>query len=148
MLARHSYILRLIADRLGERQEGDYLFYTASIYASNITTSPTMHSSSFWPDFIRAVKHYRDDFLKDDVDYLKSPLCKAVKADEVVWGNIDRAFKALKPPGAVFASDSHGANNTISKLLSCSRPDLTLGKGGNPADELGMLVSHLIEDIE
>ena len=113
MLARHSNILRLVALCLEERKEGDYLFYTVSIYASIIATSPTIRSSSFWPEFIRAVKRYRDDFLRD-LDHLMSPLRKAVKADEVVWGNIDRAFKALKPPGAVFASDSHGANNIIS----------------------------------
>ena len=132
MLARHSYILRLIADRLGERKNGDYLFYTASVYASIITTSPTIHSSSFWPDFIRAVKRYRDDFLKDDLDHPKSPLRKAVKADEVVWGNIDRAVKALKPPGAVFASDRQGAN-TISNSCLVHDQDLTLGKKGEPS---------------
>ena len=131
-MARHSYILRLIAGRMGERQEGDYLFYTASIYASKITTSSTIHSSSFWPDFIHAVKRYRDKFLKGDVDYTKSPLCKAVKADEVVWGNIDRAVKALKPPGAVFASDRQGAN-TISNSCLVHDQDLTLGKKGEPS---------------
>ena len=140
MVARHSYILRLIASRLGERQEGDYLFYTASIYASTITTSPTIHSSSFWPDFIRAVKYYRDDFLKDDLDYPKSPLRQAVKADEVVWGNIDRAFEALRPPGAVFASDSHEANNTISNYRPpclARDQDLTLCKGGETSGQTG-----------
>ena len=141
MLARHSSnILRLIADRLGERKEGDYLFYMASIYASIITISPTMNSSSFWPDFIRAVQNYRDNFLKDDVDHLKSPLRKAVEADEVVWGNIDRAIKALNPPSAVFASESHGANNTISNYRpACLAHDQdpTLCKGGESCGRAG-----------
>ena len=140
MVARHSYILRLIAGRLGERNEGDYLFYTASIYASNVATSPTMHSSSFWPDFIRAVKYYRDDFLKDDLDHRKSPLRKAVKADEVLWGNIDRAFEALRPPGAVFAPDSHGAHNTMSNhrpACLARDQDLTLCKGGETSGRTG-----------
>ena len=140
MLARHSIILRMIAVRLGEKKKGDYLFYTASIYASRITTSSAMHSSPFWPEFLRAVKCYRDDFLKDDLDHPKSPLRKAIKADEVVWGNINRELEALGPSGAVFASNSHGANNTISTHRPASlahNQDPVLGKEGESSGRTG-----------
>jgi len=102
--------VRLEKNRLGERKEGDYLFHMASIYASNITTCSAMHSSPFWPDFLHAVTCYRDDYLKDA---RKSPLCRAVNADEVVWVNIERALEALVPSDTAVVSDSHGANDTM-----------------------------------
>ena len=100
--ARHAYILRMIAVRLGKKEGDDYLFHTASIYASNISTPSAMRSSPFCDDFnffLCAVNGRRGDFLS-------SPLRKALKADEVLWGNIERALEALGPSDAAFVSDS------------------------------------------
>jgi hypothetical protein len=132
MLARHSYVLHMIAIHLGETKKCDYLFHTASIYASIITTSSAMQSSQFWPDFLRAVKCYRDNFLRGELNEPESPLCKAVKADEVRWGNIDRALEALGHSDAAFTSDSHGPNDTraVHRSLPCAHgQDLALSEG-------------------
>ena len=120
--ARHSFILRTIAVCLGKKQEGDYLFYTASIYASKISTSPAMRSSHFCGNFLRAVKCYRDDLLNNDPNYLKSPLRKAVCADEVVWPDIDQALEALGASDTAFTSDSHGANDTMAAHPPLAHP--------------------------
>lgn len=83
----------MISVRLNERQKGDYyLFCTASIHASIISTCPEMHSLQFLGDFLCAVKCYHD-FLGDD--HCKSQLWEAVKADEVEWGSIERVIKTL-----------------------------------------------------
>jgi len=142
MLARHSYLLHMIAvrlekNRLGERKEGDYLFHMTSIYASNITTCSAMHSSPFWPDFLRAVTCYRDDYLKDA---RKSPLCRAVNADEVVWVNIDRTLEALVPSDTAVVSDSHEANDTMAAHRSLAHAhcqDRTFTEEMEPGGRIG-----------
>jgi len=91
MHARHDYLLAVIATSLGEDKPRDYLFLTASIYASIISGSSAMSLSPFWGKFLRAVARHRDR-LKNDLDHQRSPLCRAVKANEVAWGNIDDAL--------------------------------------------------------
>ena len=107
MEARHTYILHMIAVRLGKGKAYDYLFHTASIYASIISNSPVMCKSPFWGDFLRAVDHHHRDYLGTDLNYQQSRLCKALKADEVAWGNIDRVLTALGPSDAVLVSDQN-----------------------------------------
>jgi len=138
--ARHSYILGIIAVCLGKIQEGDYLFYTASIYASKISTSPAMRSSKFCSDFLRAVKCYRDDRLKNDPNHLKSLLRKAVNADEVAWVDIDQALEALGASDTAFTSDSHGANDTMAAHPPLAHPhdqNPTLAEGGESGGRTG-----------
>jgi len=87
-----------------------------------------MCSSSFGGDFLRAVTRHRDRF-KDDQ---QSQLRKAVKANEVAWGSIDSALKALGPSGATFVPNFAGANDTIAgcrPLSSAYDRDPTLGEG-------------------
>jgi hypothetical protein len=96
MESRHTYILRMIAVRLDKGKAYDYLFHAASIYASIISNSPVMCKSPFWGDFLRALDHHRHrDYLGTGLNYQQSRLCKALKADEVAWGNIDREITAL-----------------------------------------------------
>jgi hypothetical protein len=97
MQARHTYLLAVIATRLDEVKTCDYkacdyyLFLMASIYASTISRSSVMCSSPFWGNFLRAVIRHRD-YLKDNVTDQQLQLCGAVKANEVIWDNIDRAL--------------------------------------------------------
>jgi hypothetical protein len=95
--ARHNYLLAVIATSLREDEACDYLFLTASIYASIISGSPVMCSSSFWGDFLCAVTRHRDR-LKGDLNPQRSQLCSAVKANEVAWGDIDRALEKVGRP--------------------------------------------------
>jgi hypothetical protein len=138
--ARHSYILHMIAVHLGKPKEDNYLFHTASIYARNISTSPVMRSSPFWGNFLHALNGRRGDFLRDN----PSQLCKALKADEVVWADIDWALKLLGPQ--IRQSCPTPMGPTIRRL----RPVLFLVltariprwvREGNPVDQLGMLLS-------
>ena len=107
--ARHAYILHMIIVHLGKKEANDYLFHTASIYASTISTSSAMSSSPFWGDFLRAVNNRRADFLRDD----RLQLRKALKADEVVWHNINQALEAFGCSDDASMSDCHGANDAI-----------------------------------
>jgi len=138
--ARHSYILSIIAARLGKLQKGNYLFYTASIYAGKISPSPAMRSSQFCGNFLCAVKCYREDHLKKDLNYLKSPLRKAVNADEVAWVDINQALEALAASDTSFKSNSHGANDTMAAHPPLGHPhgqNPTLGEGGESGGRTG-----------
>jgi hypothetical protein len=93
--ARHTYLLAVIATRLdGVKASDYYLFLMASIYASIISRSSVICSSPFWGNFLRAVMRHRDN-LKDNLTDQQLLLCKAVKANEVIWDNIYHALEAL-----------------------------------------------------
>ena len=94
MQAMHAYLLAVIATRLGEGEACKYLFLMASIYASIISRSSTLCSSLFRGNFLRAVACHRDRF-KHDLNRQQLQLCRAVKANEVTWGDVDRALEAL-----------------------------------------------------
>jgi len=131
MQARHAYLLAVIATRLGEGETCDYLFLTASIYASIISRSSAICSLPFWGNFLRAVTRHRDRF-KDDLNQEQLHLRRAVKANEIAWGDIDRALKALGPSDATFVPSSAGANGTIAGRHPLSHGydrDPTLGEG-------------------
>ena len=133
MQARHTLLLAMITPRLHEDKPCDYLVFTASIYASIISKPSAMCSSPSLGDFLRAVARHRDRF-KDDQ---QSQLRKAVKANEVAWGSIDSALKALGPSGATFVPNFAGANDTIAgcrPLSSAYDRDPTLGEGGRSRD--------------
>jgi hypothetical protein len=70
-----------------------------------------MSSSDFCGAFLSSVNRCRDYFPRDK----PSALCKALKADEVAWGNIDRALQALRRSDAAVVSDSHEANDTMTE---------------------------------
>ena len=91
MRARHDYLLFVITTTLGEDTACDYLFLTASIYASIISRSSAMCSSPFWGNFLRAVMRHRDRF-KGDLNPQRAQLYRAVKANEVVWGDTHHAL--------------------------------------------------------
>lgn len=114
--ARHAIVLRMIAVGLGKQKADDYLFHTASIYASYISTSLVMRSSPFWGDFLRALNG-RPASGRDD----PSELRKALKADEVVWGNVDQALEALGRSDAASVSDFHGPNDKMAVHHPLSR---------------------------
>jgi hypothetical protein len=95
--ARHGYLLYLIATPLSKDKACDYLFLTALIYASIISGSSVMCLSPFWGDFLRAVTGHRDR-LKGDLNPQRSQLYKAVKANEVAWGDIDHALGKVRRP--------------------------------------------------
>jgi len=128
MQARHTYLLAVITPRLHEDEACDYLVFTASIYASIISKSSAMRSSPSWGDFLRAVTRHRDR-VKGDLKHQQSQLRKAVKANEVAWGDIDSALEALGP---TFVPNSAGANDTMAgrrPLSSAYDRDPTLGEG-------------------
>jgi len=106
--ARHTYLLAIIATHLDEDETRDYLFLTASIYASIISKSPVMCSSLFGTTFLRAVMRHRDRF-NSDMNHQRLQLRRAVKANEVEWRDIDRA---LGSSNAAFVPNSTGANDT------------------------------------
>jgi hypothetical protein len=131
MQSRHAYLLAVIATRLDEGEACDYLFLTASIYASIISRSSAMCSSPFGGNFLRAVTRHRDMF-KGDLNYQQLQLRRAVKAHEVAWGDIDRALEALRPSDATFVPNSAGAYGTIAGCRSLSHAydsDPTLDEG-------------------
>jgi hypothetical protein len=131
MQARHAYLLAVLATRLGEGEACDYLFLTASIYASIISRSSAMCSSPFWGDFLRAVTRHRDRF-KGDLNHQQLQLRKAVKANEIAWGDIDRALKVLGPSDPTSVPNSATANDTIAgrrPLFHGYDKDPTLGEG-------------------
>ena len=131
MQARHAYLLAVLATRLGEGEACDYLFLTASIYASIISRSPAICSLPFWGDFLRAVTRHRDKF-KDDLNQEQLHLRRAVKANEIAWGDIDRALKALGPSDATSVPNPAAANGTIAGSHPFSHGydrDPTLGEG-------------------
>jgi hypothetical protein len=97
MRARHDYLLFVIATTLSEDTACDYLFLTASIYASIISRSSAMCSSTFWGDFLRAVTRHRER-LKGDLNPQRLQLYRAVKANEVAWGDIDHALGKVSRP--------------------------------------------------
>lgn len=97
MKARHDYLLDVIATPLGEDKASDYLFFTASIYASIISRSSALCSSPFGGKFLSAVTRHHDR-LKGDLDRQRSQLRGAVKANEVAWGDIDHALGRLGRP--------------------------------------------------
>ena len=130
MQSRHSYLLAVIADHLDQGQACDYLFLTASIYASIISRSSAMCSLSFGRKFLCAVRRHHDRF-KGDPSHQQLPLRRAVKANEVVWGDIDRALETLGPSDAAFVPKS-GTNDTMTRRPPPSRDcdrDPTLGEG-------------------
>ncbi|KAG6827994.1 hypothetical protein H0H92_009723 [Tricholoma furcatifolium] len=89
---RHEYMLYMISLHLDKEESSEYLFHTASIYASRIsisTSESTLRSSQNWANFLRLV-HRRHSRAQPT-----SQLWRALKADEVVWSDIDRAFAAL-----------------------------------------------------
>ena len=138
MKARHAYLLAVIATRLDKDEPCDYLVLTASIYAGIIARSSTMCLLPFWGNFLRAVTRHRDRF-KGDLN--QSQICKAVKANEVAWGDIDRALEALGPSNAVSVPNSAGANDRMAgrRPLSCADDrDPSLGErresGGRSRD--------------
>jgi hypothetical protein len=123
MQARHTFLLAVIATRLDgvkacEVKACDYkacdyyLFLMASIYASNISGSSVMCSSPFWGNFLRAVMRHRDNF-KDNLTDQQLQLCRAVKANEVIWENIDRALEALRPSDIACVPDFPEANDAM-----------------------------------
>jgi len=114
MQARHTYLLAMIADRLDEDGTRDYLFLTASIYASVISKSSVMCSSPFGGDFLGAVMRHRDRF-KGNMNHQQSQLRRAIKANEVAWGSIDRAHKALGSSNTALVPNPTGANDTIGR---------------------------------
>jgi hypothetical protein len=135
--ARHEYILHIISFHLDKPNPNEYLFYTALIYASKISTSPAMNSSDFCGAFLSSVNCCRGYFPRDK----PSALCKALKADEVIRGNIDRTLKAHGRSDAVVMSDSHGANDTMAEhrpLSPVHGQDSTLSErtesGGRSSD--------------
>jgi hypothetical protein len=95
--ARHDYLLYLIATSLSKDKACDYLFLTALIYASIISGSSVMCLSPFWGDFLRAVTLHRDR-LKGDLNPQRSQLCRAVKTNEVAWGDINHALGKVCDP--------------------------------------------------
>jgi hypothetical protein len=97
MRARHDYLLLVIATPLGEDTACEYLFLTASIYASIISRSSEVCSSRFWGDFLRAVTRNRDR-LKGDLNPQRSQLYIALKGNEVAWGDIDHALGKVGRP--------------------------------------------------
>ena len=107
MQNRHTYILDVIAIHLGDGEERDYLFLTASIYASIISTSPVARSSEDGRHFLDIVKRYHGG-SKDDPN--RQQLCGALRVDEVAWAAVDRA---LGPADAGSASNSNSANNAM-----------------------------------
>lgn len=130
MQARHAYLLALIAIRLDEIKVCDYLVLTASIYASIISKSSAMCSLSFGGNFLRAVMRHRDRF-EGDLKHQQSQLRRALKANEIVWADIDRALKALRPPDATSVPNSEGVNGTLvgRHLSHAYDSDPTLGEG-------------------
>ena len=104
MKDRHAHILDVIAIHLGDGKARDYLFLTASIYASIISTSPAVQDGH---DFLRAVKHYHDR-LEDDSN--RQQLYEALKVGEIEWAAIDRALELAE---AGFVSDSNNPNNML-----------------------------------
>ncbi|KAG6811663.1 hypothetical protein H0H92_006376 [Tricholoma furcatifolium] len=96
---RHEYMLYMLSLHLDEEESSEYLFHTASIYASriSITTSESMRSSQNWANFLRSVHRRHSRGLP------MSQMWRALKADEVVWGDIERAF-------AAFQWTDHGTN--------------------------------------
>ncbi|KAF8322428.1 hypothetical protein F5887DRAFT_1028379 [Amanita rubescens] len=136
MQARHAYLLTVITTCLNEGKECYYLFLTASIYASTISKSSAMCSSSSGRDFLRAVTRHRDG-PKDDLQSQlhKSQLHSAMKADEVVWSRINRALQASD---TAFVPNSAGANDTVAGRRPLHDRDPTPGEGR----ELGGLSRH------
>ena len=126
MKNRHAYILDVIAIHLGDGKVRDYLFLTAWIYASIISTSPAVQDGR---DFLCAVKHYRDG-LKDDSN--RQQLYEALRVGEIEWAAIDRA---LEPAEAGSVSDSNNPNNI---LPGCQDPALgkVMESGGRFGDEV------------
>ena len=126
MKNRHAYILDVIAIHLGDRKVRDYLFLTASIYASIISTSPAVQDGR---DFLRAVKHYHDG-LKDDSN--RQQLYEALRVGEIEWAAIDRA---LEPAEAGSVSNSNSPNNI---RPGCQDPALSkvMESGGRFRDEV------------
>ncbi|KAF8335573.1 hypothetical protein F5887DRAFT_1251225 [Amanita rubescens] len=128
MQARHGYLLTVITNYLNEGKGSYYLFLTASIYASTISQSSAMCSSSSGREFLRVVtRHPHRDGLKDD---LQSQLHGAMKANEVAWGCINLA--AFGSSDAASVPNAAGANGTVAehRPISCAYDgDPTLGEG-------------------
>ena len=129
MQNRHAYILDVIAIHLGDGKVRDYLFLTASIYASIISTSPAVYSSEDGHDFLRAVKRYRDG-LKDNSN--RQQLYDALRVGEIEWAAIDRALERAE---AGSMSDSNSPNNI---WPGCQDPALgkVMESGGRFGDEV------------
>jgi hypothetical protein len=89
MQSRHTYLLSVIATYLNEGKGSYYLFLTASIYASIISKSSAMYSSSSGREFLRAVTRRRNG----PGDELQDQLLTALRANEVTWDYIDHALK-------------------------------------------------------
>ncbi len=79
-----------------------------------------MCSSPFGGNFLRAVTRHRDRF-KGNLSHQQSQLRRAVKANEVAWGDIDRALEALGPSDTTFVPNSAGANDKMAGGRSLSR---------------------------
>jgi len=133
MQARHAYLLTMITTCLTEGKGSYFLFLTASIYASIISKSSAMYSSSSGCEFLHAVIRRRDGLKDDLTTHQQRRLHGAVKANEVEWGRIDSALQeAPKRSDAAFVSNSAGANDTMAERrpLSCAHDrDPTLGEG-------------------
>lgn len=116
MQARHGYILQTIAIRLDEGKERDYLFFTASIYASSISVhsagSPLSRSCR---NFLQAVKSYHSKFPESNQN---PELYVAVLANEVGWDDINTALEPPGPSNTAVKSESHGVNG----MTATNRP--------------------------
>jgi len=137
--ARHAYLLAVTAARLDEGKACDYLVLTAAIYASVISKSSEMYSSSFGGEFLRAVSRHRDRFT-GKMSEKQSKLHKAVKANEIAWVDIDRALEALRHSDTAIVTSSAGANDTMAgrqPLSSAYDRDPTLDEGRESSRDLG-----------
>ncbi len=103
---------------------------TASIYASIISRSSAMCSSPFGGNFLRAVTRHRDRF-KGDLSHQQLQLRRAVKANEVAWGDIDRALEALGP--------SYNTDPTLGKGRESGRQSRDCGESPSQECQLSYL---------
>ncbi|PPQ85215.1 hypothetical protein CVT25_010085, partial [Psilocybe cyanescens] len=130
ILARHTYILSRITSCFAERKDCDHLFYVASIYASNITTTSAINSSPFWNEFLRSVTLYHSTLTQ--------------KTREI-WLPLPRALKAaLGPAGPASSFDSPGGDG-MARSSHCPDQDQdnSASKGHNYVGRMGEAVINM-----